>query len=176
MQKPMWRFKTTNDKSIVLQAKISPGIVAILVNEEVIETHEISGSKNNIPIELYGSLFSLNLRKKPVGGYDYSLVTQKGNEIVAVDYNPSVALSSHAEKVADEMQQKHKPKMFLFVLGLIFGGCLGLVFVAIGIGVSQSDRSKTSKTILYILLIVLTLSWDIILIFLLNSIGHWVTI
>lgn len=174
MQKPRWRFTLSNEQKVLLQANISLGSVTFLVNDEPFDTREISGYENIIPIKLYDQTFSLILYKKPVGGYDYSLETQNGEKLVALDSNPTIALSHQAESAAESSELKKNTRIHWFILAFVFGGCLGPLFLLIGFAVYESDRYRASKIVLFVILIMLALAWDIVFIFILNRYRIWV--
>ena len=173
MQKPKWRFRLSNEKVVFLQTIISPDFIWISVNDEPIDSREISGFETIIPIEFYDKTFILTLQKKPVGGYNYTLKTQNGEKLVALDANPSVAVADYASKVAESSEEKQTTRVHWLLLGCLLGGCLGLVFALMAIAVYESNRSQKSKIVLYIILCVVTVTWDVLFVFFSVRVGLW---
>ncbi len=115
MQEPFWKIVSKEGKTNLVRAQIKKGHISININGNPVLNQHFSGAKNVFPFTILEIAYSLHLRNKPVGGYDYSLVDPNGNEIQALDLNPSVAVAEEARRIADYVDELNEIELeFLF--------------------------------------------------------------
>ena len=101
MQQLFWKLVSKKGKSNLLRAQIRKGYITINLNGNPILNQRFSGAKNMFSIMISENTYTIYLQNKPVGGYDYTLLDPSGNEIKAIDINPTIAVTEEAERIAD---------------------------------------------------------------------------
>ena len=99
------KLSQKKEKPILYQTQIIKGQISIGIDGNPVLNQHFSGAKNVFTFTISEVAYTLHLRNKPVGGYDYSLADPNGIEIEALDMNPSVAVAEEAERIADYIDE-----------------------------------------------------------------------